>query len=173
MSDEPESAPAAEPDPSQFVDEAAPAPIAMAPIKIVGAAHLAAALLRMMLEELKLAQKLWTWHSEAEQQQVIDRLRYGVDAAVNVCVHEIANLGFASLGVSIEGLNVKEDAKLTCTLSKHDPAIQALLARVGGAAVLVLIDPEAYRVGIEKIKAEPDQPQLPLEDDKPSAGGGE
>ena len=125
---------------------------------------LAVKLLQGLLEEIQHLKQPWHLTPEHEQQRTIDYLAGRVRDATGVAVDEIAGAGFTWLPVALESVAVKDHCKIVLTIPQHAENIAELVKRVGGAAVLVLTKAEDYVVGTEQIRAQKDQPELPLQE---------
>lgn len=123
------------------------------------------AILRALVFECKSMPDVWQKLREFDQQQRIDRLRQVVDNAVRQAVVRIASSEFASIGVTVDSMAIKDDASAKVTVPRSTEAMHELADRVGKAALLVFADPEPYLEGMELVRAEAEQPGLPLEGD--------
>lgn len=121
------------------------------------------ALLKRMHVELTQLQTPWQNTPEAQQQQILDRLRAGVYEAVGAAVRRIAGEGFAHVAVTIDSLSIKDEAKAAISVPRASSAMHDLADMVGQRAMLVFVDEKAYTANMERLKALADQPELPLE----------
>lgn len=119
-------------------------------------------LLRALVQEIKTQQRPWHATPEADQKNVIERLADTVHSAVTTAALEIAARGFVSIAGTVESLTFKDGCKLVMTLTSTGDAIHKLADRVGHGALIVLADAEAFLHGMETVKPEKDQPDLPL-----------
>lgn len=122
------------------------------------------ALLKRMRTELVQLQTPWQNTPQDKQQQILDRLRAGVYEAVGTAVRRIAGEGFPHVAVSIESLSIKDEAKAAISVPRASSAMHDLADMVGQRAILVFVDEKAYTANMEKLKAQADQPELPLEE---------
>jgi hypothetical protein len=91
---------------------------------------------------------------------VLDRLRSQVEAAVRAAVREIATGGFSHVGVSIESMTLKDEAKVVLTMSRHSREMHELADRVGSSALIVFADPAEFTDGMHAIQSQADQLDL-------------
>lgn len=100
--------------------------------------------------------------SEQAQQDTIERLTLGVKDAVRVAIRTIAANGVVTIPVDIKRVQV--DAKnltVTATVDGKDPKKHDLVDSAGHLCLLVMA-PDDYSEGLDGIKAERDQRELPL-----------
>ena len=122
-------------------------------------------LMRALYDEVTNIRIPWAATPQQQQQEVLDRLQRQVDEAVRVAVQRIAIQGFIHITGSIESLTIKDTAKAVLLLSRGSEAMHTLADRVGSRAVIVFADHTEYTDGMDAIKAQADQPPLPLEDE--------
>lgn len=130
---------------------------------------LATGLLKALIEEVRALQKPWAAMNETEQQRCIDYLAAQVDMAVTRAVRDVAGMGFTHFGAQLESLNVKDGMKAVLKLPTPEHDVEQLLGNVSSVCVLVLVDHAVYVEGVHQVKADPDQPGLPLGDPDESA----
>ena len=121
-------------------------------------------LMRALLDEITNIRVPWLVTPQQDQQALLDRLRYQVEEAVRVAVSRIAMQGFSHISASIESLTIKDEAKAVLPLSRGSEELHTLADRVGSRAIIVFADHTEYTDGMNAIKAQADQPPLPLED---------
>lgn len=129
-----------------------------------------AGLLKALLDEVARLRQPWQNTAQAEQQQVIERLRNAVEQHVSIGVRKVAAIGFTAYAGELNSMAVKDGIKLSVMLHKGVARTDELLDHVGAAVLVVLADSTEYLEGMEKIKAQADQPELPLD---PNAASGE
>lgn len=128
--------------------------------------RMGAELLKALVDEVRVAPAQWSKLTESQQEQLIGRLRTVVRTEAMKAVHLIAKGPREAARVKIESLTVKDGAK--CVLQVGDSA-HDVLDYVGQSAVLVMCNPDAYFAGIEDVRADKDQQELPLEAGSASA----
>ena len=121
-------------------------------------------LMRALFDEITNIRIPWAVTPQQQQQDLLDRLRRQVDEAVRVAVSRIAMQGFSHISASIESLTIKDEAKAALLLSRGSEELHTLADRVGSRAIIVFADHAEYTDGMDAIKAQADQPSLPLED---------
>lgn len=126
----------------------------------------AAALLRALVDEVRTLPDVWQKIPEAQQQQIIDRLSIEVRRQTRELLRAVAAMDFGHFDGSLESLTVKDGVKAVLKLPAVGP-LEHLLAQVGGSATLVIASSDALEEGLEKVRADADQPDLPLEDELP------
>lgn len=114
-------------------------------------------LMRALYEEIVNLRTPWAITPQSQQQEVIDRLRTQVESAVRVAVRGIATGGFSHVGVSIESMTLKDEAKVVLTMSRHSREMHELADRVGSSALIVFADPVEFTAGMHVIQAQADQ----------------
>jgi hypothetical protein len=124
--------------------------------------RMAGELLRALVDEVRTAPAQWSKLSEGQQETLIARLRNVVRLEAAKACQLIAQGKVDGARVKIEGLTVKDGAK--CTLGLTNEAAHDVIDYVGKPAVLLLISPEQYFAAGDDVKADRDQPQLPLGD---------
>ncbi|MGD9885814.1 MAG: hypothetical protein AB7U95_37525 [Reyranella sp.] len=120
-------------------------------------------LLKKLHEEITNLPDVWQRVSEAEQARIIERMRQSVETAVRAAVSGIASAGFAWAPAALESLTIKDGAKATLILSRGTEAMHEFADRVGSPVVVVFADPKEYLEEMHEIRAQADQPSLPLE----------
>lgn len=126
-------------------------------------------LLKQLLVELSDLAGTWVATPEARQQQTIDRLKLEIERGIDQALHTVAAAGFDARVAKLESIAIKDDAKLILKVASL-AYLDELAEHIGGNVMLVLVDPEEYLKGMEEIKAQPDQPDLPLAEQQPAPG---
>lgn len=121
-------------------------------------------LLAALLQEVRWLDKPWQNTPEEEQQRVIDRLRTAVDAAVRASVTSVAQCGFPFAVGQLESLAIKDGVKASVKFGRGTEQIHTLMDAVSTQVLVVFADANLFTQGMERIKADVDQPELPLED---------
>lgn len=120
-------------------------------------------LMSALFEEITTLRMPWVITPQQQQQEVLDRLRSQVQNAVHAAVSGIASAGFTHAPVTIESLAIKDGVKATLTLMRGTEAMHVFADQVGASAVIVFADPKDYTAQMDSIRAQADQPSLPLE----------
>jgi hypothetical protein len=115
-----------------------------------------------LLQEIQHQQKPWPQMNEEEQSDAIDRLRARVGTVIARLVNTVATADFDRAVVTVESLTAKDGAKAVVAVPRAGEAAHVILDRVGQTAFLVFTDTEQFTAGIESIKAQADQAELPL-----------
>lgn len=100
--------------------------------------------------------------SENAQQETIERIVLGVKDAVRIAIRTIAANGVVTVPIDIKRVQV--DAKnltVTATVDGKDPKKHDLVDSAGHLCLLVMA-PDDYSEGLDGIRAERDQHELPL-----------
>jgi hypothetical protein len=133
----------------------------------------------IVVDEMKALPEVWQKLGEAEQRELIDRVKQRTADAVEDCVRIIATQGFTRIKASVESVTVKDGIKAQLALSKFDAARHDLIDAQGSTVFIVMADPDAFAGGTDKVKADPDQGALVLDavekigKKQPDAAGGE
>lgn len=129
-------------------------------------------LIAATLGELKAAPTVWQKMSEAQQQEVIDRVTNRVTHNIAQAVMMIAAENRPSIRAKLAAVTIKDDLKATVLLSRHHPDRHEFIDSAGQEILIVLVNAEQFTGGKDDIKPDPDQPALPLQDGgEPSAKG--
>lgn len=122
--------------------------------------RMAAELLKALVDEVRTAPAQWSKLTEIQQEMLIARLRTTVKTETEKAVLLVAGGKRDIAQVKIESLTAKEGVK--CVLQVGADAQHEVLDYVGQKAVLVMCDPEQFFEGLDQIKPEKDQQDLPL-----------
>lgn len=119
-------------------------------------------LLKAIVDELKIAGASWQELSQDQQDGVIARISARIRHETARAVNLIAGAANDSARVKVESVTVKDGSKivLKTLLPVHD-----VIDHVGKDAVLVMVDPEQFFGGMDSVKGDKDQPDLPLAND--------
>lgn len=104
----------------------------------------------------------WTMLSEDEQQDTIDAISNTALHAVRKISATIAQRGFPHLVVGVGKWTVKDGIKLEVQAASLVDNIHKLAEHGNAAAILVLADPAEYIGERAPVKADKDQPDLPI-----------
>lgn len=136
--------------------------------EFVAGEHLGKDLMGLVLQELKNLPEPWQRMSEAKQQQVIDRVRSGVEDATSRAVHLIASHGRVSVICNLESVNFKDkntEAKLIVEKINTEEVLFELQKSRGGTCLIVLASSDEFTGGMDGITGEPDQRSLSMGDE--------
>lgn len=122
-------------------------------------------LVKALYEEITQLRTPWVVTPQQQQQQVLERLQEHVEKAVGIAVSRIAVAGFSHLVAQVDSLTIKDGAKAVLSLARGTEAMHEVADRVGSSALLVFADPQDFIAGIDAIKSQADQPDLPLGED--------
>lgn len=125
-------------------------------------ATMAGDLIAATLGELKAAPTVWQKMSEAQQQEVIYRVTNRVAHNIEQAVMMIAAEARPSIRAKLAAVTIKDDLKATVLLSRHHPDRHEFIDSAGQEILIVLLNAEQFTGGAGDIKADPDQPALPL-----------
>lgn len=128
----------------------------------LAAEHLGKSMLEKCLEEMKAMPHVWQKMTEAQQREVLERLRATITTTVGVAIHTLRSAGAEFVPVHVDQLTAKKDMKLTLSVTdkKHH-----ILEHVNKGAILILEDPDLYLKKMEEVTADPDQPELEIGDE--------
>jgi hypothetical protein len=116
-------------------------------------------LLRATLDEIQQT-AAWRGFPEAQQKELLFRVKAQITEAVQGAVRLIARGGFEHIVARIESMNIKEDgSKATIVVGKGSD----LADRVGSRVLIVFVEADRYTEGMDTIQAEADQLGLPGE----------
>lgn len=104
----------------------------------------------------------WTMLSEDEQQDTIDAISNTALHAVRKISATIAQRGFPHLVVGVGKWTVKDGIKLEVQAASLVDNIHKLAEHGNAAAILVLADPAEYIGERAPVKADKEQPDLPI-----------
>lgn len=125
-------------------------------------ATMAGDLIAATLDELKAAPTVWQKMSEAQQQEAIYRITNRVTHNIEQAVMMIAAEARPSIRAKLAAVTIKDDLKATVLLSRHHPDRHEFIDSAGQEILIVLLNTEQFTGGADDIKADPDQPALPL-----------
>lgn len=121
-------------------------------------------LLAFLVQEFKAMPKPWQQLSEHEQNLVLDRARYMVEAIVHDAISILSGNGWISVLADIEGIAIKDHTKVTLRVSRDNSeiAMHELYGSRNQPCRVVLCSPESYTGGMDAIKGEADQRAIDL-----------
>lgn len=109
----------------------------------------------------------WQKMTQAQQERTVSRVEHIARCAVFEVARAILEYGSeraAATLTNISGDKAKITAKLTFHEGLTDEEKVAIIDRIGGPVVVVLMDPGQFQDIKTKIAIEPDAPELPLRD---------
>ena len=121
-----------------------------------------------LLGHLRDMQKPWAQMSEREQNDKIYAATNAARSMIGGAVNLIAAHGFDKVHVLVGKFTVKDGSiKAEFTTTATDESLISI--RHAGSAVLVLADPAVFEGERAAAKADPDEPELPVDDDRDEA----
>ncbi|AXF04769.1 hypothetical protein [Paraburkholderia hospita] len=122
---------------------------------------LAGDLLGALTRELKVMPDIWPKLSEQEQNEIIERLRMRVADNVRQAVKLIASEKRVTVVADLKKIVFGEKVEAVLAISDRDPARLDLADARGQMCLIVVADSQAHMGGLDDVKGEPDQPDLP------------
>lgn len=121
-------------------------------------------LLEALVLEIKLLQRPWDALPQAEQDELIERLRKRTTENVRKALGVIVSDEQQVLPATVESVTFKDGIKATLKISKYAQARHALADKEGSNVIIVIVDPADYMQGVHDVKGDPDQAELGVED---------
>lgn len=119
-------------------------------------------LVNMVLFEVKNIHSPWSKLNEGCQQEVIDRATKSATEAAHTAINIISSRNVEVVEVKVIDAKFKEKAiTITANIDANDPNGGAL-AKVPGKMCLLVLAPTDYDDGLDFIRPDRDQPDLPL-----------
>jgi hypothetical protein len=137
---------------------------------IPGQAQLGGFLMHLLVEQLREQKVPWSMLPEADQQARIDHLGGKLNTAVRDGLRRVLGSGAPAIIVKLAKVDITEDG-VKGHLVFTPAELHALTDFVGKEVVLVLMDPSVHTESTAQIRADADQPGLPLEDEDDDAHG--
>lgn len=122
-------------------------------------------LIAATIDELKAAPNVWQKMSEQQQIEVIERVTSRVQHNISQAVAIMASEARPVIRAKLAQVAVKDELKAVVLVSKHHPHRHEFIDSSGQEILVVLLNTEQFFGGVGEIKAQPDQPELALEDD--------
>jgi hypothetical protein len=116
-----------------------------------------------LLTHLRDMPQPWAKLKEAQQNKIIGAVEETARMVIREACHIIAQRGFDCLGVRLKDLAIKDGqikGKYEATMNSDN--VQLLADHENMVATIVLVDVAAFMQG-EWAKADPDEPEIPLE----------
>ena len=124
-------------------------------------------LLNALMQELRLLPDIWPKLPEAEQEEIVDRLRKRVADNVREAARLIASAGRMTIVGELKKVTFGDKIAAVFEFGKHDPSATELVHAQGLACLVVVADGGAHMGGLDAPQSDPDQPNLP------GVGGGD
>lgn len=124
-------------------------------------------LLQVMLTHVRAMETPWSKLSERAQEDKIYALTNACSDIVRRAVRIIAAGDHEILDVQVPKFVVTEKLELKVLANVTTPNIELLAANRGRPAILMFVSAADYIGQREEVKADPDQPGLPMDDDGP------
>jgi hypothetical protein len=121
-------------------------------------------LLAAMLQELKVLPDIWANLPETEQNEVIERVRKRVGDNVRKAVRLIASEKRTTVAADLKKIVFGDHIEAVFTIAARDPARLELADSRGQACLIVVTDAAAHMGGLDDVKGDSDQRDLPLSD---------
>jgi len=128
-------------------------------------------MMNFCITEMKAMPDVWQKMSESKQREVIDRAEDRMKGVIRAAVGLITSEGRPKLVAKVDKVEFKDGVKAQLTMSKNDPARHDLADAQGEEVMIVVSGAEQFTEGRDnKPQPDPDQPDLPLDDDAPEIG---
>ncbi|KAA8560553.1 DNA translocase FtsK [Pseudomonas extremaustralis] len=119
-------------------------------------------LVEAALFEIKNIHAPWSKLNEGSQQEVITRLSEAATESVHRAIAIISSRSVDTIPLTVHNADFKQKAiKITASVDAHDPN-RAGLIDVAGKLCLLVLAPTDYIEGLDFIRPDRDQPDLPL-----------
>jgi hypothetical protein len=109
----------------------------------------------------------WDDTSESEQASIIRRTKYITECMIDDIVQLVAGAGMDTVICTLEQITVKNEVKITLTAPRHHNNVTTLSDLVHSSVVLVDASAAKFLGDKSPSQPEPDQRELPVEDQKP------
>lgn len=127
-------------------------------------AFVARDLLQSLVLEIKLLQRPWDALPQAEQDEMIERLRKQVLDNVRQALGLIVADERAVMPATVESVTFKDGIKAVLKISKHAAARHDLADHEGQDLIIVMVDPANYMAGVHDVRGDPNQQEIGVED---------
>lgn len=121
-------------------------------------------LLEVLIRELKVLPDIWAKLPEHEQTEIIDRVRKRVGDNVRRAVRLIASEKRVTVAADLKKVVFGDHIEAVFTIAARDPSRLELADSRGQACLIVVTDAAAHMGGLDDVKGDPDQRDLPLSD---------
>jgi hypothetical protein len=122
---------------------------------------LAGDLLGALLQEIKLLPDIWPKIGQGEQDEIIERLRKRVTDNVRMAVGLIASDQRITVVADLKKIVFGDKTEAVFVIADRDPARLDLAECRGQACLIVVTNPGAYMGGLDDVRSEPNQGNLP------------
>ncbi|WLD56907.1 hypothetical protein NFC81_09200 [Salinispirillum sp. LH 10-3-1] len=129
---------------------------------IVAAETLYGDLVRIVLDEIKHAPRVWQKMTEDQQSHVIDRVHQRCNDAASKAILAAFSGSYQSVGALVEQVVFKDGIKCVLKIAPHAQGRHELADREGFNVVLLLMDPSEFGADEPPPEPEPDQRGLAL-----------
>jgi len=123
-------------------------------------ANLGRDLLKAMVDVIRTAQKPWHAISQAEQEQLIDRLRDETDDMVRKAINTLLTGEFPAVGGKVHQVVFSGGIKCTLIIDALAKYRHELADAEGTNVLVVVADPAEYLQSMDQVKADADQPDM-------------
>lgn len=122
-------------------------------------------LLQALLAEIRLMPRPWPSLSQAQQDEIIDRLRRRVLSCVHDAVQGIAADGRTTVAGELEQITIKDGVKAVVRVAPS-PSLHELYDAAGKTVLIVVASADQHVAGMDDVRGEADQrPLLPAFDE--------
>lgn len=120
-------------------------------------------LMQITLDELKNAQDVWPKLSEADQDELLQRLDKRVADSTRKTIELFATSGIARVKATMEQITIKDGIKAVLSLSRFDAQRHEIVDAQGQTVYIVLANPEQFTDAPHEHKPDADQKALDLQ----------
>lgn len=137
-------------------------------IELMAAENMGADLMALMIQEFKAMPDVWQKLPEYAQNDVIERLRETVDAAISKAVMLIASAGQTRIAGELDKVTLSDKRQAVINVMATNPmeAMHDLYESVRQPVLIVVASSQQFKGGMDEIKGEADQRALPGVDDE-------
>lgn len=121
-------------------------------------------LIAATIDELKAAPNVWQKMSQKQQQEVIERVTNRVQHNISQAVSIMASEARPVIRAKLAQVTVKDELKAVVLVSKHHPHRHEFIDSSSQEILVVLLNTEQFFGGVGELQADPDQPELRLEE---------
>lgn len=119
-------------------------------------------LIEVSLRELRRLPAAWAKTSQQQQGMIIERISDDIADAVRNAIYIIAARGTKAVPLQLKRIQVDKGLTVTGNVEHDTPHLHDLVDHAGKLCLLVLA-PNDYDEGLDLIKPDEDQPELPLD----------
>jgi hypothetical protein len=121
-------------------------------------------LLEALVLEIKLLERPWDAMPQAQQDELIERLRRRLLDNMRKAIAAIVSDQRPVLPATVESVTFKDGIKATLKISKHAVGRHDLADCEGSDVIIVIVDPSQYMQGVHDVRGAPDQGEIGVED---------